>query len=150
MTDQPANPKIEIDDSWKQQAAAEKEKLSGQAGQGAAKAAPQPAASENAAAAPSAGDSGAAAGHGARQIPPASFDLMIEEYVTQILISLGAVPHPSSGKRMRDMGVAKHYIDMLAVLEAKTKGNLTADEENLLSTALYQSRMHYVNAARGR
>ena len=43
--------------------------------------------------------------------------------------------------------MAKHYIDLMAVLEAKTHGNLADDERHLLDTLLYELRMAYVNAA---
>ncbi len=155
MSEPGANPKLQVDDSWKQQAAAEKEKLSAQPRAAAPRqdAAPDPAPTPPPAGdapTPAAADRAEKGPATPRQIPPATFDLMVEQYVTQILIALGGIPHPSSGKRLRDMDVAKHYIDMLGVLETKTKGNLTADEDRLLSTALYQMRMNYVNASRGR
>ena len=43
-----------------------------------------------------------------------------------------------------DFDVAQHLIEMLAMLEEKTKGNLTVDEENILKNILYDLRMNYV------
>lgn len=43
--------------------------------------------------------------------------------------------------------MAKHNVDILGVLEAKTKGNLDNDEQKLLDAALYEARMRYVNVA---
>ena len=46
-----------------------------------------------------------------------------------------------------DLDMAKHQIDTLAVLEEKTKGNLTKDEQQSLDSALYELRMRYVSVA---
>ena len=125
--DKQDEPKIIIDDDWKAQAQAEKEKL----------------AADEAAQA----DEGGPAGAGERQIPPASFEVMVSTLVTQAMFALGAIEDPASGKRFLDLDLAKHHIDMLSVLEAKTKGNLDDDESKLIDQALYESRMHYVQVA---
>lgn len=125
--------KIDVDDSWKQQAQQEKEQLSGAGGDSQkkeeAKASERP---------------------GRRQLPKASFALMVEEYATQIMLSLGLIAHPATGKPRADLEVAKHYIDMLAVLEEKTKGNLSPEEQRALDSVLYEMRMRYVQVAQGR
>src|SRR4051812_8466783 len=115
------NPKIQIDDDWKAQAEREKERLSGAAAPAPDKTAAAPApASEAPAAAPK------------RDMPAASFSLMVEEYPPQILFAVGAFPPPARGKTRPDLDVARHYIDMLAVLLQKTQGNLSMDEQKLL------------------
>jgi hypothetical protein len=43
--------------------------------------------------------------------------------------------------------MAKHQIDILGILEEKTRGNLTPEEKQLLDTALYETRMRYVSVA---
>ena len=117
-------PKIIVDDDWKAQAQAEKERL-------AAEEAEAP--------------SEAAAGE--RQMPPATFEVLISSMVTQAMFALGAIPDPATQKRYLDLDLAKHHIDMLSVLEEKTKGNLSDDEAKMLDQALYESRMHYVQVA---
>jgi len=92
---------------------------------------------------------GAAAGHeGAepaeRELPPASFTTLISSIVTQIYFALGGIEDPQTGRRYMDPTLAKHHIDTLAVLEEKTKGNLSDDEKKLLDHALYETRMQYV------
>ena len=120
--------KIIIDDDWKNQAQAEKEKLSEQVEKPA--------------------EGGAAGGpEGERGLPPASFTTLISSLVTQIFYSLGGIEDPQTGKRYLDLGLAKHHIDMLTVIEEKTKNNLTADEKKLLDQALYETRMQYVQIA---
>ncbi len=120
-------PKIIIDDDWKAQAQAEKENL-------AAKAEESPAAG------------------GPGQMPPATFEVLLSSFVTQALYALGAIPDPQTGQPMLSLELAKHQIDMLGVLEAKTQGNLSEEETKLLAGALYELRDRYVqvaNASRG-
>ena len=118
-------PKIIVDDDWKAQAQAEKERLSAEE------------------VAPPAGDDA----QGQRQMPEASFEVLISSMVTQAMFALGAIEDPATKKRYLDLDLAKHHIDMLTVLEEKTKGNLSDDEAKLLDQALYESRMHYVQVA---
>jgi len=58
---------------------------------------------------------------------------------------LGKVMNPMTQKVERDLGQAKNFIDLLSMLEAKTKGNLTDNEEKLLQQSLFDLRMNYVD-----
>lgn len=130
MADSDDLPKIEIDSDWKAQAQAEKEKL--------------------AAADDSAGDAPPIEGDG--QLPPANFETLLSTFITQALFAMGAIPDPQTGQPVLHLDLARHHIDMLTVLEEKTKGNLSDDETKLLTGALYELRTRYVevaNAARG-
>ena len=129
--------KIVVDEDWKAQAEAEKQKLAEKE-----KAAAAPAATP--AAAP---EEGGEAEGGERALPPASFATLVSSIVTQALFAVGAIEDPRTGRRYLDLGLAKHHIDTLAVLEEKTKGNLTDQEKRLLDAALYEIRMAYVQAA---
>jgi hypothetical protein len=113
-------PKIIIDEDWKSQVEREKEQLS------------HP---EQAAAQPPAPDA----------LPPASFVELVTMLATQALVSLGQIPHPLSGQAELRPAEAKHFIDLLEVLEQKTAGNLSADEAALLADALHQLRLGYVS-----
>jgi hypothetical protein len=130
--------KIIIDDDWKAQAQAEKQKLAQEveASQSAAKPAPagEKLAEDNASRQP-------------RQIPPASFTTLVSSLVTQILMAMGGYQDPEDGRVRVDLDLAKHHIDSLAMLEEKTRGNLTEDESKLLDQALYEVRMQYVQVA---
>lgn len=117
--------KIIIDDDWKAQARAEKEKLAEQAEKGPA----------------------APGGAGRQEIPPADFAALVNALVTNIIFALGGIEDPKSGKRFIDLDLAKHYIDLLAVLEDKTRNNLTEDEKKIIDAALYETRIHYVQIA---
>ena len=58
---------------------------------------------------------------------------------------MGKVASVMTGKIERDLNMAKHSIDMLGMLEEKTKGNLTEDEEKYLKHTLYELRMNYLD-----
>ena len=78
--------------------------------------------------------------------PPASFPLLVNTFATQAAVSLGALPNPITGKTETNLAEAKHFIDMLSVLEEKTRGNLSAEEERQLKEVLFGLRMSYVEA----
>ena len=145
MSETNAPPKILVDDDWKAQARAEKEKLS-------AKPAATPSAGA-ATAAPGAPGGTSGGGGGRRgEMPPANFETLLSTIVTQALFAMGAIPDPQTGQPMLHLDLARHHIDMLTVLEDKTKGNLTDEESKALSSTLYELRSRYVqvaNAARG-
>lgn len=64
------------------------------------------------------------------------------------LIHLGEAADPTSGQKQPvDLGLAQQSIDLLALLQEKTKGNLSADEARFLDTLLYDLRMKYVQAS---
>lgn len=125
-------PKIIIDTDWKSQAQAEKEKL---AAQEAAKKAEREA------------KLGGGAGEGGQDGPIGINDI-ISMFVSQALMYLGAVPDPASGRAVVAPEYARLHIEMLAVLEEKTKGNLTEAEAKLLSRALQELRMEYVEVSK--
>ena len=134
----PDKPKIVVDDDWKAQARAEKEKLAEQV-EGGERAGDEAAGDEAAGGAAPAGEP--------RDIPPASFSTLVTMLATQALLAMQPATDPNTGKPARNMDLAKHQVDALAVLEEKTKGNLTDDEKALLDQALYQVRMQYVQVA---
>ncbi len=77
-------------------------------------------------------------------IPPANILFLFSTLATQALLSLGLAPNPVSGKTETDLDQAKHFIDMLAVLEEKTKGNLSVAEKKQLDSLLFELRMQFV------
>ncbi len=83
-------------------------------------------------------------------IPPeADFNFFITTFSLQASIALGQIPNPASDKKEEDLPQAKFLIDTLAMLKDKTKGNLSADETNLLENLLYELRMIYINKVKG-
>jgi hypothetical protein len=63
---------------------------------------------------------------------------------TQAFMHLGDIPNPLTQQREKDLAAAKQMIDLLGMLETKTKGNLTPDEERLLQQLLLDLRLRYV------
>jgi len=60
------------------------------------------------------------------------------------LLHLGAIEDPTTGKKGKNLPMAKQTIDILSMLKEKTAGNLSNDEENLLKSILYDLKMIYV------
>jgi hypothetical protein len=141
--DQPGGPgpkppaggsRIHVDSDWKREAQAEKERLAREA-ETAAAAPLRPAPAEGEEAEPEG------------PLPPATFDALVQQLASQAVLFLSRQRDPQTGESLQRLDLAKHTIDLLGVLEEKTKGNLTADEQRLLDTVLYELRMAYVGAA---
>jgi hypothetical protein len=62
------------------------------------------------------------------------------------LIQLGEIADPVTREPAKDLALAKQTVDILGMLHEKTKGNLTSDEEALITNVLYDLRMRYVKA----
>jgi hypothetical protein len=150
-------PSLHIDTDWKKQAQEEKRKLAEQEKQRKDAAAAQAPLGQSSSATPSPSTAGAAASApssarasatrgGARELPPPSFATLVQSIVTQILYYLGDLS-TRGGEPSLNLDMAKHQIDTLGVLEEKTKGNLTEEEQHLLDAALYETRMRYVAVA---
>ena len=80
----------------------------------------------------------------AHDAPPASFEFLVHSLFTQALMALGRIPNPITKQAMKNLAAARHFIDMLAVLEEKTTGNLTPDERRLLDEVQHQLRMQFM------
>lgn len=78
------------------------------------------------------------------QLPEINFATFIFSLNTSVLVQLGVIEDPSTGKKAKNLILAKQTIDILGMLEEKTRGNLTEDEENMLKNILYDLRMIYV------
>lgn len=76
----------------------------------------------------------------------ALFANMVVQNTNMALIFLGHAPHPQSGKQEIDLDNARYFIDQLEMIEVKTKGNLSKEEEGLLKQSLTSLRMAFVQA----
>ena len=145
-------PSISVDSDWKKQAQEEKRRLSEEADR--QKAAPPAGAAASAgisAAALPPAQPGARAGTRGRrarreEMPEANFTTLVQTLASQALVYLGAVA-TAAGEAIVDLDTAKHQIDLLAVLEEKTGGKLSPEEQKSLDIALYETRMRYVGVA---
>jgi hypothetical protein len=82
-------------------------------------------------------------------LPGPTFAELVNIIVMQALAGLGLLPGPGGERLPPSLEVAKHFIDMLQVLEDKTKNNLTPEEKRLLDQVLYETRMSFVQVAGG-
>jgi len=117
-----------VDEAWKRAAREEAQKLDEEAR--------------------AAGGAGGAGGAGAAEIPDASFARLLSGFATQALMNLGAIQNPVSGERSVDLAAARYTIDLLGILEKKTKGNLDEEEEKYLGAMLYDLRMRFVDESK--
>jgi len=79
-------------------------------------------------------------------MPEVTFTSLALSLNTTALYHLGELAHPETGERNVDLELVKHTIDTLILLGDKTKGNLDRDENELLTTILYDLKMRYVKA----
>jgi hypothetical protein len=82
------------------------------------------------------------------QLPPPSLASIISILSTQAMVGLGAFADPEDKSSGPQLDLARHFIDLLGVLEAKTAGNLSADEARLLASTLHELRMAFVEVSR--
>ncbi len=135
--------KIIIDEDWKSRVAAEKEALRRQ--QQAAPPVEPIAAGEGPAAGPAeSARPNPEPAEGAGGFPPASLPVLLTTLATEAMVHLGQIPHPATDQPQVDLGAARHFIDTLAMLEAKTAGNRTPDESRLLDGLLHDLRMAFI------
>ena len=73
------------------------------------------------------------------------FLLLVEEYRLAGWVGLGKLRDPGGGEVRRDLGLARHAIDTLGMLEVKTRGNRSDDEERLLRQVLADLRINFVD-----
>jgi hypothetical protein len=86
---------------------------------------------------------------GTASLPAVDFHTFVLSLGSSALLHLGEIEHPDVGATQKDLPLAKHTIDILVMLEQKTKGNLTPAEEKLIQSLLYDLRLRYVEAQGG-
>lgn len=77
-------------------------------------------------------------------LPQLDFSTFVLSMSSSALVHLGDVPEPESGRIVKNIPAAKQTIDILCMLESKTRGNLTDQESRLLRDMLFELRMKYV------
>lgn len=143
-----SDPIIQVEGNWKERVQKEKEELAreGKPGPRADDSWKEAARREKEAMARLAKEEEKDAEKHKRPLPPATFIGLVQVFATQAMLGLGDIENPITGKKEKDLDMAKYNIDMLQVLEEKTQGNLDIQEKNLLSQVLYDLRMRYVSA----
>jgi len=82
------------------------------------------------------------------ELMSALFANLVFQNTNMALMLMGRVPHPESGKNVTDLEAARMFVDQLEMLEVKTKGNLSKEEERLLQQSLMHVRMAFVESVR--
>jgi hypothetical protein len=77
-------------------------------------------------------------------LPEINFPTFIMSLNASALVNLGIVENPATGNKEVNLPIAKQTIDILSMLEEKTRGNLSKDEEGMLKSILYDLRIIYV------
>jgi Domain of unknown function (DUF1844) len=90
------------------------------------------------------------ADHSHEPHPPVTFASFVFSLSTSALMLMGEQLDPRQGKIPVNLPQAKEIIDILSVLEGKTKGNLNQEEQAMLTDMLYALRMKYVDVASGK
>lgn len=81
---------------------------------------------------------------GETPLPEINFSTFIASLNASALVNLGIIADPATGAKEKNLPIAKQTIDIMSMLQEKTKGNLTVDEESILKSILYDLRMMYV------
>jgi hypothetical protein len=123
----------------------------GQAEAGAQRAAAPPSPPQERAAEPQSAASGQAArsyAEGGRGYEPPSFERLLLVYYETALLQMGLLATDPQHPPERDLGGARETIDILGLLQDKTRGNLTVQESRVLENLLYELRMAWVEVNR--
>ena len=80
------------------------------------------------------------------EIMSALFAHLVIQNTNMALMFMGLAPNPQTGERMHDLEATRMFIDQLEMLEVKTKGNLSREEEKLLQQSLTHLRLAFVEA----
>ncbi len=82
-------------------------------------------------------------------IPDVDFSSFVFSLSTSVLLHLGEVPDPVTKKKEKHLPLAKQTIDILGMLQEKTRGNLTAQEKDLIDHLLADLRWRYIREVKG-
>lgn len=85
-----------------------------------------------------------------KELPALDFVTFVVSMSHSALLHLGDAPDPATGTLDKNLPLSRQTIDFLAVLQEKTRGNLTGDEERVLSQAIYDLRMRFVEVAKAK
>jgi hypothetical protein len=83
-----------------------------------------------------------------RTAAPIDFVTFVFSLGSSALMHLGDAPNPETGRLEKNLPLAQETIDLLAMLQGKTQGNLTPEEERFLGGLLYDLRLRFIEAAK--
>ena len=79
---------------------------------------------------------------------PITFSAFLMGMASSALIHLGVAPNPETGQSEKNLPLARQSLDVLDMLREKTRGNLTAEEQQLIDSLLTDLRLRYVEASK--
>ena len=79
-------------------------------------------------------------------LPEVNFSSLILSLSSTAFLHFGEIPDPGTGEKKKDLALAKHAIDTIAMLKEKTEGNLTEEEKQFIENILTDLRWHFVKA----
>ncbi len=142
--DQPESVGKKVDEAWKEQVTREKSRDTApprEGKEGILRGQPQPARPTDKTERRPRGGAGSGAGP--------DFSFLLSSLSMQAMMALGELTPPGMNEPQADLEQARTLIDLLGVLEEKTRGNLTPEESSLLENILYELRMRYVTKTGG-
>jgi len=80
----------------------------------------------------------------AAELPPLDFSTFILSLSSSVLMNLGVVENPVTNKKEKEPAIARQTIDLMVLLQEKTKGNLTESEAKLMEEVLHELQLWYV------
>ncbi len=83
------------------------------------------------------------------EVPRIDLSTLVMSFATSAIVAMGKAPDPNTGQVFLDFAIAQQNIDIIALLNEKTKGNRTREEDNLFEGVLYELRMLFVEAKKG-
>jgi hypothetical protein len=81
-------------------------------------------------------------------MPEVTFPAFVMSLSTSALYHLGEIADPATGKKIVDPDLARHAIDTLVLIQSKTKGNLSKEEDELLKNILYDIKLRFVKVVK--
>ncbi len=87
---------------------------------------------------------------GEHNLPAIDFATFVLSLSHSALVHLGDAPDPAGGSGEESLPLARQTIDLLALLQEKTRGNLSGQEEHILDQALYDLRMRFVEVSKAK
>ncbi len=79
-------------------------------------------------------------------LPQADFSTLIVSLYSTALVQMGEMPDPATGSRTKNLDLARQTVDIIDILRKKTRGNLDAEESQLISSLLHELQISYVKA----
>ncbi|MCA9599885.1 MAG: DUF1844 domain-containing protein [Myxococcales bacterium] len=84
------------------------------------------------------------------ELPEVDFTTFVLSLTHNVRVHLGDAPSPGETTTSQSLPLARQTIDLLALLQEKTRGNLSGDEERILESALFDVRMRFVEVAKSK